>query len=134
MEALALVGTAVGVLEGVHPPATGGGGGGEPAAALAWSATPSPASGAGSGALPPVTSPTPVVDVGAASQETEEEERVRVVDSKGGRRESRTAGLRRFDFCDPIGRNSWTQRHALGAGAVAHLGPLAVGFGSFEEW
>jgi hypothetical protein len=65
-------------------------------------------------------------------RETEEEERRRVVDSEGSRRGSRTAGLRRFDFFDPIERNSWKQRHALGAGAVAHLRLLAVGFaGSF---
>ena len=117
-----------------RPAGTGGGGGEKLAVTPAESATPSRASGAGSDALPPATSPTPVVDVGMASGETEEGERGRVVSLEGGRRGIRAAGLRRLDFFDPIERNSWTQRHALGAGVVAHFGPLAVGFGSFEEW
>jgi hypothetical protein len=56
-----------------------------------------------------------------------------VVGLESGRRASRTAGWRRFDFFDPIERNSWERRHALGDAGVVSLGHLAVSFGSFEE-
>ena len=128
------LGSAAGVVGDVHPAAAGGGGGEGPAAELSESATPSRASGAGGGALPSVASPTAlVVDVGIAAGEAEEGERAEAVGLESGRRAPRTAGLRCFDFFDPIERNSWERRHALGDAGVVSLGHLAVSFGSFEE-
>ena len=108
----------------MHPAAAGGGGGEGPAAELSESATPSRASGAGGGALPSVASPTAlVVDVGIAAGEAEEGGTAEAVGLESGRRAPRTAGLRCFDFFDPIERNSWERRHALGDAGVVSLWP-----------
>ena len=127
------LGTAAGVKEDVHPPASGGGEGQESAVASAGSAPPTRAPGAGGGAARPATPTTPVVDVGTAGEGTEEGRRGGFVGLESGRRAPRTAGIRRFDFFDPIERNSWERRHALGDAGVDSLGHLAVRFGSFEE-
>jgi hypothetical protein len=127
------LGTAAGVKEDVHPPESGGGEGQESAVASAGSAPPTRAPGAGGGAARPATPTTPVVDVGTAGEGAEEGRRGGVVGLESGRRAPRTAGIRRFDFFDPIERNSWERRHALGDASVVSLGHLAVRFGSFAE-